>query len=174
MKKYLLLFPLFALLTSCLSDDEEIDYTAWRTQNDEYVANAESLTENGERVYTKVTAPWAPNDFVLIKWHNDTLLTMNNLKPLSNSTINIKYEMEDVNGLALGDSYSNPDSIYQSMPNENITGMWIAMTNLHVGDSATLVIPSNSAYGVTQRGSIQPFSTLIYHIKLKKIVKYDK
>lgn len=176
MKKLLFIIPILSIaLSSCLgSDDDEIDYSVWRAENDQYVSTAENLTENGEKVYTKIVPEWAPNDFVLIKWHNDRSLTEKNLVPLSNSTINIKYEMEDIKGNYLGDSYSNTDSIYQSMPNENIVGMWIAMTNIHVGDSVTLVIPSNSAYGVLQRDPILPFSTLIYHMKLKEVVKYDK
>lgn len=180
MKKILYILPLLAaLLTSCLDDNEDstFDYAAWRKLNDEYVTNAENLTENGEKVYTKVTASWAPDDFVLIKWHNDRSLTEKNLVPLSNSTINIKYEMEDVEGKDLGNSYEMTtygDSIYQSQPNNNILGMWMAMTNLHEGDSVTLVIPSQSAYGVLGRDPILPFSTLIYHMKLTKVVKYDK
>ena len=125
----------------------------------------------------KVVPEWAPNDFVLIKWHNDRSLTEKNLKPLSNSTVNIKYEMEDINGKYLGDSYSMTqygDSIYQSMPNENIIGMWVAMTSLHVGDSVTLVIPAGSAYGSASRSPIEPFSTLIYHMKMKGVPKYEK
>ena len=66
------------------------------------------------------------------------------------------------------------DSIYQSMPNENIIGMWVAMTSLHVGDSVTLVIPAGSAYGSASRSPIEPFSTLIYHMKMKGVPKYEK
>ncbi len=85
--------------------------------------------------------------------------------------------MEDINGKYLGDSYSMTqygDSIYQSMPNENIIGMWVAMTSLHVGDSVTLVIPAGSAYGSASRSPIEPFSTLIYHMKMKGVPKYEK
>ncbi|WP_280119841.1 FKBP-type peptidyl-prolyl cis-trans isomerase [Sangeribacter muris] len=178
MKKSLYFLPLIAMVfTGCLSEDEEPDYVEWKKQNEEYVTKMEELTENGEKVYTKVVPEWAPNDFVLIKWHNDRSLTEKNLKPLSNSTVNIKYEMEDINGKYLGDSYSMTqygDSIYQSMPNENIIGMWVAMTSLHVGDSVTLVIPAGSAYGSASRSPIEPFSTLIYHMKMKGVPKYEK
>lgn len=178
MKKLFYFLPLMGvILSGCLSEDDQPDYAEWKKQNEEYVAKMEDLTENGEKVYTKVTPEWAPNDFVLIKWHNDRSLTEKNLKPLSNSTVNIKYEMEDINGASLGDSYSmttNGDSIYQSMPNENIVGMWVAMTSMHVGDSVTLVIPAESAYGSSSRGSILPYSALIYHVKMKGIPNYEK
>lgn len=161
-------------MNGCLGDDDSsLDYAEWRTRNDEYVTRMEALTENGEKVYTKVVPDWAPGNSVLIKWHNDRSLTQNNLYPLSNSTVNIKYEMEDIDGNALGNSYSATDSIYQSRPNNNIVGMWAAMTQMHVGDSVTMVIPYASAYGATGRGSILPFTTLIYHVKMKEIVKYE-
>lgn len=179
MRKILFAMPLLALvLTGCFdSADDNIDYSEWKRQNDEYVSRMEALTENGKKVYTKITPSWAPGNFVLVKWHNDRSLTEKNLSPLSNSLVNIKYEMEDINGNSLGDSYSSTtygDSIYQSRPNQNIVGMWAAMTSMHVGDSVTMVIPAMSAYGNTSRGDIQPFSTLIYHVKMKSIPAYEK
>ncbi len=178
MRKILYILPLMAfLMTGCLGDDSVTDYSAWKQQNEDYVTEMENLTENGEKVYTKVVPDWSPNDFVLIKWHNDRSLTEKNLRPLSNSTVNITYAMEDVEGTSLGDSYSMTtygDSIYQSMPNENITGMWIALTTMHVGDSVTMVIPATSGYGAVSTGSILPYSTLIYHVKMKSVPKYEK
>ncbi len=176
MKKILLLLPVFAfLLSSCLKDDENLtEYTEWKNKNDEYMTKMENLTENGEKVYTKVVPSWATLDYVLIKWHNDRSLTENNLVPMSTSTVNIKYEMEDIEGNALGNSYSSTDSIYQSCPNQNIVGMWAAMTSLHVGDSVTIIIPAMSAYGSSSRGSIKPYSALIYHMKMKSIPSYEK
>lgn len=178
MKKFLYIIPLVSLMfTGCIDSEDEPDYTEWKKQNEEYVTKMENLMENGEKVYTKIVPAWAPSDFVLIKWHNDRSLTEKNLKPLSNSTVNIKYEMEDINGTYLGDSYSMTtygDSIYQSMPNENIVGMWAAMTEMHVGDSVTLVIPAGSAYGSASRSPIEPFSALVYHVKMKGVPRYEK
>ncbi|MDE6339066.1 MAG: FKBP-type peptidyl-prolyl cis-trans isomerase [Muribaculaceae bacterium] len=178
MKKLLYLLPLFGLiLSSCMDSEDTPSYTEWKKQNEEYVKKMEELTENGQKVYTKFVPEWAPGDFVLIKWHNDRSLTEKNLKPLSNSTVNIKYELEDINGNSLGNSYSTTtygDSIYQSLPNENIIGMWVALTNMHVGDSVTLVIPAESGYGSASLSSIQPYSTLIYHVKMKGVPKYEK
>jgi hypothetical protein len=170
---FTLIFAAASLLlsaTSCLDTDDE-DYAEWRQQNDEYLQNID-LNE-----YTRVIPDWAPNNSVYIKWHNDTTLTSKNLVAMSTSTVNIKYEMEDINGKALSNSYSmttNGDSIYQSMPNENIVGMWAAMTTLHEGDSVTLIIPYNSAYGASGGSNFDPYSNLIYHMKLKKIVSYEK
>lgn len=177
MKKLLYIIPFLALIaTSCIGGDDEVSYEEWKKQNEEYVQKMEDLTEDGRKVYTKFVPTWAPGDFVLIKWHNDRSLTEKNLQPLSNSTVNIKYEFEDINGNKLGDSYSaiTGDSVYQSLPNQNIVGMWVAMTNMHVGDSVTMVIPAGSAYGANYRAPILPYSALIYHVKMKSIPKYEK
>lgn len=178
MKKLIYIIPFLALLaSSCIKDEDSVSYTEWKAQNEEYMLKMQDLTENGQKVYTKITPDWAPGNYVLIKWHNDRALTADNLKPLSNSTVNIKYEMEDIEGKSLGNSYSSTtygDSIYQSMPNENIVGMWIALTNMHVGDTVTMVIPAGSAYGANSAGSIKPYSALIYHVKMKGVPKYEK
>lgn len=165
------------MLSSCLGDDEEQTYAEWRKRNDEYMTKAEArLTENGEKEYTRISADWAPGDYVLVKWHNDRAATARNLSPLSNSTVDIKYEMENIEGDSLGNSYSSSygDSIYRSRPNQNIIGMWAAMLNMHVGDSVTMVIPYHSAYGDTQRGEIIPYSNLIYRVKMKAVTKFEK
>ena len=157
-------------LTSCLGDDTT-GYDDWREENNRYLANID------EKEYTKVVPSWAPDNSVYIKWHNDRALTANNLVPMSTSTVNVKYELEDINGNKIENSYSsttNGDSIYQSKPNSNVIGMWAAMTVMHVGDSVTLIIPYNSGYGSTLKGSIKPYSNLIFHMKMKEIVAYEK
>lgn len=168
-----LIAPLFS---SCLKDKEEEDYSAWRQENIDFVAKAEAETVDGKKVYEKIVPSWAPGEFVLIKWHNDRALTANNLSPLDNSLVDIKYEMKNINGDDWGDSYSSTtygDSIYQSRPCNNIVGMWAALTQMHVGDSVTLIIPASAAYGAAARSPILPYSALIYNVKLKKIKAYE-
>lgn len=157
------------LLSSCLKGEVD-EYEAWRKVNDEYNANIDKSE------FTEIIPDWAPQNSVYIKWHNDRSLTATNLVAMSTSTVDIKYELEDIEGNNLGNSYSvaSGDSVYQSKPNSNIVGMWIAMTTMHVGDSATLIIPYNSGYGAEKRGSIKPYSTLIYRVKIKDIKAYDK
>lgn len=171
--KIILFLAAAALLvsaTACLEGESD-SYDAWREQNDKYVADIDT------REYTRLVSPWAPSNPVYIKWHNDRNLTARNLVPLSTSTVNIKYEMEDITGKDLGNSYASTtygDSVYQSMPKDNIVGMWVTMTNIHEGDSVTVIIPYISAYGARSTSSFDPFTTLIYHMKLMKVVKYEK
>lgn len=168
--KHILLFATAIVsltLTSCLKGEND-EYELWRSQNDEYLASTD-LSE-----YTLVVPDWAPQNSVYIKWHNDRKLTEKNLVAKSNSTVDMKYELFDIEGNALGNSYSNTDSVYQSKPNNNIVGMWIAMTTMHEGDSATLIIPYPSAYGASSQGSVKPYSNLIYRIKIQKIRAFEK
>lgn len=157
------------ILSSCLHGESD-DYEEWRQTNDAYIA-ALDTTE-----YHLIVPKWAPQNSVYIKWHNDRSLTAQNLVAMSNSTVDIKYELENIEGTKLGNSYSavRGDSVYQSKPNNNIVGMWIAMTTMHVGDSATLVIPYPSGYGSQLSGSIKPYTNLIYHVKIKDVKAYER
>ncbi len=154
-------------LGGCLKGAAD-DYEEWRDRNDEYIASIPA----GE--YEIVVPDWAPRNSVYIKWHNDRSLTANNMVAMSTSTVDIKYELEDIEGNNLGNSYSAKDSVYRSCPNQNILGMWIAMTTMHVGDSATLIIPYTSGYGKETRGSIKPYTNLIYRVKIKSIPDFEK
>lgn len=177
MKKIISILPLLALvMTGCLKDDPANEYADWRAQNDSYIQSMENEVASGKSEYIRLSPEWAPQNCVYIKWHNDRSLTAKNLSPLSNSTVDITYAMENINGTSLGDSFSSTiwgDSIYRSQPNKNIAGMWIAMLNMHVGDSVTMVIPYLSGYGAREMGKITPYSNLIYHVKMKAIPKYE-
>ena len=176
MKKLLYIVPLLALImTGCLGDGPENEYAGWKSQNDAYIQNIESEVAAGRSEYTRFSPEWAPQNSVFIKWHNDRALTQSNLSPLSTSTVDITYEMEDIDGNYLGNSFESllGDSIYRSQPHQNIAGMWIAMLNMHVGDSVTMVIPYLSGYGARQMSKIKPYSNLIYHVKMKAVPKYE-
>lgn len=164
------------LLSSCLKDDE-IDYTEWEQKNTRYVAEMEALTKDGVPVYTRLTPSWAPAAFTLVKWENDRALTSGNLKPMSNSLVRVKYELNDIDGNRIADSYSATasygDSIYQTRPHDNIVGFWNTLTEMAVGDSVTCIIPAPAGYGNVQNGKIPPYSTLVYKIKLVSIPRYE-
>ena len=158
------------MLTGCFDDSDSVadKYKEWRTLNQNYFDSVENTGE-----YTRIVPDWAPGGYTLAKWHNDRTLTENNLSPMDNSVVNITYELFDINGKRLSDSFARQDSVYSSRPNQNIIGVWAALTNMHVGDSVTLVIPSQAGYGEVERTGIPPYSTLIYNIKMKAIPAYE-
>lgn len=160
-------------LTSCFNDDddEKYDKKEWTGRNEAYVAEAE---RSGD--YITLTPPWAPEAISLVKWHNDRSLTEKNLSPLDNSLCDVKYECSDIDGKLIDSSYKNTvygDSIYRSRPSSNVTGFWYLVTQMHVGDSVTAILPAISAYGNVAYGEIKPNTTLIYKIKLVGIPAYE-
>ena len=163
-------------LTSCLGgDDDKYDYTAWKNENETYFTRMEdTIGSDGKKVFEKITPVWAPGVSILAQWHNDRSLTASNLVPMDNSTCDVVYECYYVNGTMLDASYKHySDSIFKCQPNTNIVGFWTMLTNMHVGDSVTCVIPMNAGYGTSSSQGVMPYSTLIYHMKLKAISAYE-
>ena len=159
------------MLVSCLGDSVYDQYKEWREKNDDWYARQ---AQSGQ--YTMIKAAWDPSAQVLMRWHNDTMLTKNNLKPLLTSTVDVKYKLNLYDGTPVDSSYnvvSPADSVYRSMVNENVEGWMIALTYMHVGDSCTIVIPYQQGYGSTIKSDLLlPYSVLVFDVKLKDIYKY--
>ncbi len=161
------------MLNSCLGNTIEDEYKDWREFNDAWF---QQQSASGQ--YTKLTASWDPSSHVLIRWHNDTMLTRNNLKPLITSTVDTKYLLRLYNGTRIDSSYTSSsatlsDSIYRSVVNQNVEGWMIAMTHMHVGDSCTVIIPYQQGYGSSKRSDdLLPYSNLVFDVKLVDIYKY--
>lgn len=159
------------MLDSCLGKNVYDEYKDWRQKNDEWFSQQAASGQ-----YTKVTAPWDPSACVLMRWHNDRELTKDNLVPLITSTVDVKYYLRLYDGTPVDSSYymtSPADSIYRSMVNQNVEGWMLALTNMHVGDSCTVIIPYQQAYGSTKRSEVLiPFSSLVFDVKLVDIYKY--
>lgn len=164
-----LLLPATLLLCSCNLDGDVESYDAWRAENDTYLKQIDTT------LYRPYTPVWAPLNTVYIRRHVSAN-NPNGLVPTSTSTVKVKYQMEDINGNSLGNSYtvSTGDSVYQTTPNSNIIGFWATLSTMQTGDSVTVIIPYSSAYGNQSRSNIKPYSNLIYSIKLKEIVDYDR
>lgn len=169
-KKILYLFSILSIfaLSSCFKDTEYETYAEWRAENLKYLSDAETQTENGQLVYEKIIPDWEKSIFTLIKWHKRGEGS-SSLVPLANSTVDVKYTLKNINGDTLDSSSS-----FRCVPCNMITGFWVAVTNMHEGDSVTAVIPSEAGYGVSYYGSILPYSTLVFDIKLDSIVAYEK
>ena len=159
------------MLDSCLGKSVEDEYKDWREKNDAWF---QQQISSGQ--YTLLTAPWDPSARALIRWHNDTMLTKDNLKPLITSTTDVKYRLTLYDGTPVDSSYyltSPADSIYRSVVNQNVEGWMIALTHMHVGDSCTVIIPYQQGYGSTKKSDdLVPYSNLIFNMKLVDIYKY--
>lgn len=159
------------MLDSCLGNSVYDEYKDWREANDEWY---QQQVASGQ--YTMLTAPWDPSATTLVRWHNDTMLTRNNLKPLISSTVDVKYKLKLYNGTAIDSSYrsSSTDSIYRSQVSDNVEGWMIALTRMHVGDSCTVIVPYHQGYGSYKKtDELLPFSMLVFDMKLVDIYKYE-
>lgn len=174
--KYIFIASLLPILASCLGDDEkrENDYREWRERNLSYLLELENETVDGRKTYTRYVPSWAPGTYVLIKWHNDTSLTRRNLSPLDNSTVQVVYELFDIDSVSKDNSFSRTDSVYTTRPNQNVVGFWAALTQMHVGDSVTMAMPYTAGYGVSSYNSILPYSTLIFNVKMKAVTAFER
>ena len=76
-------------LPSCLGNDGYNDYSEWKALNDDFLKQAETETQEGSLVYSKVVPNWDRNIFVLMQWHNKRTENENKLFPLSNSTVTL-------------------------------------------------------------------------------------
>lgn len=168
------LLPIMAL-ASCLGDDSDPN-KQWRQTNTKYVEEKESSIVDGRMEYTRVSPAWQQGAYVLMKWHNDRALTEKNLVPLFNSTVDVKYDLQLVDGTQVDDSYGalTGDSTFQVKPTEVVVGWQIALMQMHVGDSVTLIVPWQYGYGASGNSNIKGYSTLIFHMKLKGIPYYQR
>lgn len=178
-------FPLLCLLAtimgvmaiSCSDDDNWKDYTDWRNTNNDWLSRmADSIDTDGSRYYTKIVPDWDPAAYVLIHYFNDRKLTEGNLSPLMTSTVDMIYIGHLYNDSIFDSSYSNTqygDSIFRTQACNVIEGWQIALNDMRVGDTCEVIIPYPQAYGSSGSGSILPYSTLRFNMKLVRIPGYE-
>jgi FKBP-type peptidyl-prolyl cis-trans isomerase FklB len=111
-------------------------------------------------------------------WFNDRSKTAGNLQPYYTSTVDVKYIGRLYNDEAFDSSYllteTYGDSIYRTKVTAVISGWTIALQEMHVGDSVEVIIPYQSAYGLSGSGTaVLPFSNLKFNIKLVDIPYWE-
>ncbi len=166
------------LLTSCFEDTEWEKYEDWRNEQDEWLkSELAKRDESGASYYEAYTASFDKNAVIYMHFHNDREATKGNLMPLYTSTVDVKYHGRLYNDVAFDSSYlstSPADSVTRFQTSGVITGWVVALLNMHVGDSATVIIPWNVGYGESGSGSaILPYSHLVFDMKLTDIYKYE-
>ena len=168
-----ILGSLFACTDSEFSD-VWTQYAEWRKENNEWLtAQSYRLDDYGNLYYTRVVPQWNPNAYVLIHYYNDRELTKGNLTPLYTSTVAVKYYGQMINNEPFDSSYNMTDSVFVTTSANVIPGWAIALSDMHVGDSCEVLIPSEQAYYAQAAGTILPFSALKFQMKLVDIPNYE-
>lgn len=166
--KCIRLFPIFTvaallLLPSCFGNSESTDFSAWRELNQEYIDSISMVTEDGKLVYSRISPVWDPSFSIYVQWHNEEE-NPSFVTPLSTSTCHVKYTLTNVAGDTLDSS-----AAFTCVPNQMVTGFMAALTNMRVNDTVTAVIPYTAGYGAYGYGSVPPYSTLVFGIRLDSI-----
>ena len=159
------------LFSSCFDDTEETNYKKyedWRNENVKYIKDLESEIIDGQPRFKKIVPAWDKSVYTLMEWHKRNEESKSGLYPISTSIVDVKYVLRNIDGDTIDSS-----SFYRCRPNSNVTGFWVALTNMLPGDSVTAVIPFEAGYGVYGSKNILPYSTLIFDIKLVSIVAYE-
>lgn len=155
------------ILPACLNDENNsADYTRWRDLNQAYIDSIALVTQNGSPVYTQITPAWDNSFSVWVKWVNKDNDNPSLVTPLSTSTCHVKYTLTAITGDTLDSSAS-----FTCVPNNMITGFMAVLTQMRVNDTVTAVIPYTAGYGAYGSGSVPPYTTLIFGIRLDSISK---
>lgn len=170
---FLATFATFALFTtSCENNEQTVDeaYKDWREYNQQWMTE-QSLLKNsdGTSYYTTVVSPSDPDAFIL--YHPVGEVHTDALTPLFTSTTKVNYTLRLAN-----DSVINKGTGFVSQLNSTglINGWSLALMQMHVGDSARIVIPYSQGYGTSGNGTlVPPYSNLLYDIKLVDIPGYE-
>lgn len=174
-----LVAPLMCFMGSCSSDDDDSksdDYAEWKARNELFVDQQAALSTDGVPVFEKVTPVWSPLTFYLRQWLSDRSLTEGELTPLDNSLVSVSYRLENIDGTVLDSTYwdkTDPDEGYITHPYENVIGFHHLLTTMRPGDEAKIVVPASAGYGNLSHGSVQPYSTLVFTVKLLSIKQYE-
>lgn len=172
----ILIMAISALGISSCSDNNDWDsYMEWQKTNTEwYQAQKNLKNADGTNFYTQLTPDWYTQSGVLIHYFNDRAATAGNLVPMLTSSVKVKYKGELYNGTPFDSSYSEVDSTRTFTLSDGLIAGWqIALTHMHVGDSCRVIIPYAQGYGTNGSGTISPFSTLSFDIKLVDIPTYE-
>ena len=153
-------------------DEVEGTVTGYHEWNNQNVADFEAAKletdEEGNRVSRVRSANVDPSSCVLMHYYKRGTGTVS---PYSTSFVKVCYKGQLIDGTVFDDIYQSPDNPMTAKISSLVQGWTVAMERMHVGDSCRVIIPQNLGYGSRSQGSIKPYSTLIFDIKLMEIVR---
>lgn len=153
MKTYIYLLVLTLFFSSCLNDDLEA-LKDFNIQNENEIE--EYLTKN------KLTAKKTLSGlYYIIKNPGE------GNAPKNDSNITVYYKGYFLNGEIFDESTTQKGSTFDL--NALIPGFKEGIALLKVGGEATLIIPSDLAYGNTGSGNIPPGAVIVFDIRLISI-----
>ncbi|MCH5328759.1 MAG: FKBP-type peptidyl-prolyl cis-trans isomerase [Coprobacter sp.] len=160
----------------CKKDKDDEDSNYWTKYEKWRKANVAFFAEQSDNPgYNKVYPVWDRTAYILLKYHKRGDESVPS--PYLTSTVDVKYEGRLYDGTVFDSSYGQTtygDSIFRTRISAVIEGWQIALTQMHPGDSCTIIIPSDLAYGEAIQGDILPYSALTFDLKLVDIKTYER
>ena len=135
---------------------KEENYADWKKSCTEFLA------ENAKKEGVKVTESGL--QYKVIKEGKGAV-------PAENSKVMLKYTGKFIDGTEFD---SSRGEAIEMIVNRNIEGFKEALMLMPVGSEWEIYIPYDLAYGNASRGSIKPFSTLIFNVELVSITNDKK
>ena len=187
-KIYLFSLVLLALtFTACSETEEAGRYDNWRARSEAFIdsiANVYAGQQNGsitvtdekERLYPFTDLTNGQTIYAKKRIRIDGVTDDD--KPSYTSKVSAYYRMTYFNGDVVQQNFngikpSNYDSPSKFSLDGVITGWSYTLMHMTEGELWTLYIPYQSGYGsgTSEDGSLQPYSALVYNVKLDKIVE---
>ena len=189
-----ILVSLSAGFTSCSEDTQTADpYSDWAVRNDAYIDSIASVCANppaGEH-WEKVLnyklqsdasedlgyQDYTPgkNDYVYMKLFPEDNIEPLGISPMSTDMVSVHYRGKLINETVFDESFSGE---WNGMVNEPrsfaasgvITGWTTALLKMKEGQHVELYIPNGMGYGSVERDVIPAYSTLIFDLRLEKVI----
>ena len=187
-KIYLFSLVLLALtFTACSETEETGRYDNWRARSEAFIdsiANVYAGQQNGSITVTDEKEKLYPftdltnGQTIYAKKRISRDGVKDDDKPVYTSKVSAYYRMTYFNGDVVQQNFngikpSNYDSPSKFSLDGVITGWSYTLMHMTEGELWTLYIPYQSGYGsgTSEDGSLQPYSALVYNVKLDKIVE---
>lgn len=180
MKKLLGIILVASAAVACNSSDKPAweEYAAYREANNAWLIEQQQRTNpDGTPYYTMVRPAWIPGSYVLMHFFGDPSENAENLSPLYTSTVDVRYRLYLYDGTPADSSdlvtSTGTKGVYRAALNSLIPGWAMALSEMHCGDSAEIIVPYDVAYGSSNLGTILPYSNLRFNVRLVDIPYYE-
>ncbi|OUO15814.1 FKBP-type peptidyl-prolyl cis-trans isomerase [Bacteroides sp. An322] len=195
MKNFILCFwsmlVLMCGLVSCSEDTPVADpYANWEARNAAYIDSVANVAANppaGETWHRYVNykiqndgmgtdLTLTNSDYVYVKDLTESDVELGKT-PFATDTVNVHYRGWFINGEVFDQSYSGDWNVMVHEPRQFVvgeqgirTGWTTALLHMQEGEHWEVYIPYTMGYGTSDYGDIPAYSTLVFDIRLEKVI----
>ena len=181
MRKILAIIAVIGIVLAACTTEEETTwdkYREWREVNNAWLEEMEARTNaDGTPYFEKVVPDWNPGAYVLVHYFNDRAATADKLSPIYTSTVDVRYRLHLHDGTPVDSSdlvtSTGTAGIFRTPLTSVVLGWAMALTQMHCGDTAEVVVPYGVGYGAQEVGQIKPYSNLRFNIRLVDVPFYE-